>query len=399
MTTIPADSRRDAGSASANEPVGSVAIIGTRGYPSFYGGFETLVRKLAPFLADRGWDVTVYGRPGRTVDSPQYQRENIRTLATRGIESKSLSTLTFGATSILDASRRRPDVALVMNVANGYWLPILRWRRIPSVVNVDGIEWQRDKWSRLGKAVFERGAQLTARFGDILISDSKQIGAFWEENFGRSSVFIPYGGDLLDRELEPIAGLKRGGYALLVARFVPENTIGEFLDAADQIALRYPVVIVGSSGSGGPLEDRVRSLSASNRAVIWLGHLSDDRKLYSLWQNCGAYFHGHSVGGTNPALVQAMACGAPTIARDTIFNREVLQDAGLFVEPQPQRIASAVETLLTDASLQASLSSRAQARAGELYSWEAVCDAYRATISTAMACARRSGVLLPPKIT
>src|ERR1700753_1625066 len=115
MTTIPADSRRDARSASANEPVGSVAIIGTRGYPSFYGGFETLIRKLAPFLADRGWEVTVFGPPGRTVNSPQYQRENIRTLTTRGIESKSLSTLTFGATSILDASRRRPDVALVMN--------------------------------------------------------------------------------------------------------------------------------------------------------------------------------------------------------------------------------------------------------------------------------------------
>lgn len=398
MTRIPNDSRHEAGSVSANAPVGSVAIIGTRGYPSFYGGFETLVRKLAPYLADCGWEVTVYGRPGRTVDSPQYHRANIRTLTTMGIESKSLSTLTFGATSILDASRRRPDVALVMNVANGYWLPILRRRRIPSVVNVDGIEWQRDKWSGLGKVVFERGARLTAKFGDILISDSKQIGAFWEENFGRSSVFIPYGGDPPNSELEPMAGLRRRGYALLVARFVPENTVGEFLDAAEQIAQRRPVVIVGSSGNGGPLEDRVRSLSAANSAVTWLGHLADDRKLYSLWQNCGAYFHGHSVGGTNPALVQAMACGAPTIARDTVFNREVLQGAGLFVEPHPGHIASAVQNLLTDASLQASLSSQAKARAGESYSWKAVCDAYLAAISTAMAGGRRSGVELPSKI-
>ena len=172
-------------SASSKAPPGSVAIIGTRGYPSFYGGFETLVRKLAPFLADRGWQVTVYGRPHGTVISAQYQREDIRSLTTKGIESKSLSTLTFGATSILDASKRRPDVALVMNVANGYWLPMLRWRRIPSVVNVDGIEWQRDKWSKLGKAVFKLGAQLTARFGDILISDSREIGAFWQKTFNR----------------------------------------------------------------------------------------------------------------------------------------------------------------------------------------------------------------------
>ena len=383
MTTLPADSFRDAGNVGVNAPVGSVAIIGTRGYPSFYGGFETLVRKLAPFLADRGWQVTVYGRPGGAVDSAQYQRKPIRTLTTKGIESKSLSTLTFGATSILDASKRRPDVALVMNVANGYWLPMLWGRGIPSVVNVDGIEWQRDKWSKLGKAVFKLGAQLTARFGDLLISDSKQIGAFWEKNFDRSSVFIPYGGDLPDK-VEPMDGLERRGYVLLVARFVPENTVAEFLDAAERITQRYPLVIVGSSGSGGPLEARVRSLSASNSAVTWLGHLADDQKLYSLWQNCGAYFHGHSVGGTNPALVQAMACGAPIIARDTVFNREVLLDGGLFVEPHPQDIANAVEALLSHTSLQESLSSRAQARARTWYSWEAICTQYEAALHRAM---------------
>ena len=248
----------DEGSASSKAPPCSVAIIGTHGYPSFYGGSETLVRKLAPFLADRGWEVIVYGRPHSTVISAQDQRDNIRNLTTKGIESKSLSTLTFGATSILDASKRRPDVALVLNVGNGFWLPMLRWRQIPSVVNVDGIEWQRDKWSKLGKIVFKLGAQLTARFGDNLISDSREIGAFWQKTFNRSSIFIPYGGDLPNGDLAPVDGLTRRGYVLLVARLVPENTVAEFLDAAELIAQRYPVVVVGSSGSGGPLEDRVR---------------------------------------------------------------------------------------------------------------------------------------------
>jgi glycosyltransferase involved in cell wall biosynthesis len=375
---------RDEGIVSSKAPPRSVAIIGTRGYPSFYGGFETLVRKLAPFLADRGWQVTVYGHRHGTVISSHYQRENIRSLTTRGIESKSLSTLTFGATSMLDTSKRRPDVALVMNVANGYWLPMLRWRRVPSVVNVDGIEWQRDKWSKLGKAVFKLGAQFTARFGDILISDSRGIGAFWQKTFNRRSVFIPYGGDLPHGDLAPVDGLPRRGYVLLVARLVPENTVAEFLDAAERIAQRYPVVVVGSSGSGGPLEARVRSLSASNSAVTWLGHLADDCKLHSLWQNCGAYFHGHSVGGTNPALVQAMACGAPIIARDTVFNREVLQDAGLFAEPNFQGIADAVEALMADSMLQESLSSRAQIRAGEFYSWEAICTQYETVLYNAI---------------
>jgi hypothetical protein len=104
MTALPADSFRDAGNVGVKAPVGSVAIIGTRGYPSFYGGFQILGRKLPPFPADRGWQVTIYGRPCGAVDSAQYQRKPIRTLTAKDIESKSLSTLTFGATSILDAS-------------------------------------------------------------------------------------------------------------------------------------------------------------------------------------------------------------------------------------------------------------------------------------------------------
>ena len=117
----------------------SVVIIGTRGYPSYYGGFETAVRKLAPFLVDQGWDVTVYGRLGSTKDTdPEFDRR-VKTITTWGVETKSVSTLSYGLTASLDASRKRPDVALVMNVANGYFLPLLRARGIPTLVNVDGI--------------------------------------------------------------------------------------------------------------------------------------------------------------------------------------------------------------------------------------------------------------------
>jgi glycosyltransferase involved in cell wall biosynthesis len=271
-----------------------------------------------------------------------------------------------------------------MNVANGYWLPLLRARGIPSVVNVDGIEWKRAKWNALGKAVFKTGAKLTARFGDLLIADSEQIGAFWHVNFDRATTFIPYGGDVLTQRLEPVENLPMRKYVLFVARLVPENTVAEFLNAAERLAERYPVVVVGSAGSPGQLENWVRDLSESNTGVTWLGHLADDRKLYSLWQNCGVYFHGHSVGGTNPALVQAMACGAPTVARDTVFNREVLVDAGLFVEPHSDVIAEEVETLLSDPRLQESLSVRAQERAREAYSWEAVCTKYEAALIEAI---------------
>ena len=154
-----------------------VAIIGTRGYPSYYGGFETAVRHVAPALADAGWDVTVYGRPGQErADDPSLD-PRITRRTTRGLESRSLSTLTHGLSAVLDTIRRRPDVALVMNCANGYWLPLLKLAGISTVVNVDGIEWERAKWGRFAKAVFKTGARMTAWTADRLVFDADAIGA------------------------------------------------------------------------------------------------------------------------------------------------------------------------------------------------------------------------------
>jgi glycosyltransferase involved in cell wall biosynthesis len=367
----------------------SVSIIGTRGYPSYYGGFETAVRKLAPYLVEHGWDVTVYGRHGSTNDADLNRDLRVRSVVTRGVETKSLSTLSYGLTAVLDAFRRKPRVVLVMNVANGYWLPILKLRGIPTAVNVDGIEWDRAKWNVLAKSVFHLGARLTARFGDQMIYDAEAIGARWRDEFGVAGTFIPYGGDSREPlQIEP--GLIHRGYALLVARFVPENTVPEFVEAAATIAQSYPVVIVGSSGYGGELDDAVQQLASVNSNVRWLGHVSDDDRLLSLWQHAGAYFHGHSVGGTNPALVQAMACGAPIIARDTIYNREVLEDAGLLVSPNAPQIAATMISLLSDPLRQDDLSSRAERRAQSRYTWELVCAAYERTLSALIEEPRKS---------
>jgi glycosyltransferase involved in cell wall biosynthesis len=358
----------------------SVAIIGTRGYPSYYGGFETAVRKLAPFLADAGWDVSVYGRPGGTSDRDASIDPRINRITTRGIESKSLSTLSYGLTASLDAMRKKPDVALVMNVANGYFLPALKARGIPTLVNVDGIEWDRAKWGRAAKAVFKTGASLTARFGTELVCDSTEIAGRWARDFGRNGLFIPYGGDVPE-SIPTENGLTRRGYVLVVARFVPENTIGEFIEAAAMLSREQDVVIVGSSGYGGEVEDRVRRLAEENPRVIWLGHVSDDQRLLGLWQNCGAYFHGHSVGGTNPALVQAMACAAPIVARDTIYNREVLGTDGYFVEANPDAISSGLREVLNDPALQEKLSIEALARAKASYSWQSVNEKYETALA------------------
>lgn len=358
----------------------TVAILGTRGYPSFYGGFETAVRKLAPFLADQGWDVTVYGRPNAD-DHEGSADARINQVITKGINSQAFSTLTYGLTSALHAAFNKPDVVLVMNVANGFWLPLLKMRGIKTLVNVDGMEWERAKWGKLAKKVFLLGARLTARFADEIIVDAEAIGVRWAEEFKRQGIFIPYGGDIPEiQKLEP--GLTHRGYILLVARFVPENSIREFFESVPALAKKWPVVIVGSSGFAGELDILAADLDARYENVRWLGHLNDDLRLFSLWQNAGAYFHGHSVGGTNPALVQAMACGAPTVARDTVYNREVLEEAGVFVTASVPEIVSGISALMQDGARQGSLSAAAILRATESYSWISVCSKYQAALET-----------------
>lgn len=361
----------------------SVAIIGTRGYPSYYGGFETLIRRLAPCLVEKGWDVTVYSRPGATVPTDPARDRRVVVRNTIGFESRSLSTLSYGLTSCLDAAVKKPDVALVLNVANGFWLPALKSRGIPTVVNVDGIEWERAKWGKSAKKVFRTGASLTARYATRLVVDSLEIKRRWENDFHREGDFIPYGGDFV-APLPPVEGLTPKKYVLMVARFVPENTVVEFFEAAEVLSRDRDVVIVGSSGYGGELDEQVRALAHRNERITWMGHVSDDRKLFSLWQNAGAYFHGHSVGGTNPALVQAMACQAPIVARDTVYNREVLGDAGRFVAAEPSEIVTTVKDVIADSAGQQVMRDRALQRAYDYYTWEDVCQRYEESLLAAI---------------
>ncbi|WP_123025697.1 glycosyltransferase [Mycolicibacterium stellerae] len=352
----------------------TVAIIGTRGYPSYYGGFETAIRKLAPYLANQGWDVTVYGRRDATRPDDRDADSRVATRVTKGLETKSLSTLSYGFTSTLDTASRRPDVALVMNVANGYFLPLLKARGVPTLVNVDGVEWERAKWSPLARRVFRRGANFTAKWATDLVFDSLAIEKYWHDTFSVGGRFIPYGGDVPPALPVP-QGLAHRSYVLMVARLVPENSVPQFFQAIPAIAVNHPVVIVGSSGYGGEWDEAARKL-ANHPGVTWLGQVSNDDLLLALWQHAGVYFHGHSVGGTNPALVQAMAAGAPVLARDTVYNREVLGPEGEFVAADPAEIVETVHQLMADETKRDKAAEANIRRAKQHYSWTKVCADY-----------------------
>lgn len=360
----------------------SVAILGTRGYPSYYGGFETLVRRLAPYLAERGWEVGVYGRGGEIANVAPSE-VGVQSILTPGLNSTSLSTISYGFTASLHSAFRKPDVALVMNVANGYWLPFFRARHIPTVVNVDGVEWERDKWGRQARRVFFGGAKMTARLANELIFDSRAIARLWKDEFYRSGSFIPYGGDPVD-ELPLYDNLRSRKYVLFVARLVPENSVLEFFTACGKLSEDFQVVIVGSSGYGGKFDQLAYDLAAKYREVKWYGHVSNDTTLNSLWQHAGVYFHGHTVGGTNPSLVQAMACGSPVVAVDTAYNREVLGGAGLLVKPDADAIVDQVSALMRDQALQEKIALLARNRASLEYSWKAVCREYENILRSAI---------------
>lgn len=358
-----------------SKAVRKIAVIGSRGYPSFYGGFETAVRHVAPHLSNLGWEVTVYGRKASTSKPTDSTDMRIKSVVVPCIEKKSLSTLTSGLSSAVHSFFTKPDVALVLNVANGFWLPLLKLRGIKTVVNVDGLEWKREKWGLAAKSIFFLGAKMTAAFADTIICDAKVLQKHWGENFKRESVFIPYGG-IVQSQLPIPLDLPHRGYVLLVARFVPENTISEFFEAVPDLQQKYPVVLVGSSGYGGTFDDQARLLAETYTNVTWLGQVSDDELLHSLWQHSGSYFHGHSVGGTNPALVQAMSSGAPIIARDTVFNREVLGSSGVFTKPHRASIVNAIQEVMSNPELQKSISTLSIERAQDDYNWEKICSQY-----------------------
>jgi glycosyltransferase involved in cell wall biosynthesis len=355
-----------------------LAILGSRGFPSTYGGYETLVRHLAPYLVAAGHDVTVYCRT-RGREQRIWRIEDVRCIATAGYDSKSLSTLTFGMTATLDASLRRFDSILVLNIANGFWFPALRVARTPFAVNTDGIEWERGKWSRAGRTAFRLGARMTARFANALICDSHAMGAIWKQRFGCESAYIPYGAPVLEnvgRDRLDAVGLESKSYLLVVARLAPENNVELTLDALELLGDQAPrAVIVGSANFDSPIEARLEAMRAAGR-VSWLGHVDDQQLLTQLWAHCGVYVHGHSVGGTNPALLQALGAGAPTLALDTPFNAEVLPAAEDLYPRDAHVLAHRVRSVMTSPARQADMAHRGRAVVRDRYSWNGVCQAY-----------------------
>lgn len=324
-----------------------IALVGTRGVPARYGGFETCVEEVGRRLAERGHEVVVYCRPPAD-ESPEDQPVTylgMQLVHLPAWRRRALETPSHTARSLFHLRRHRPDVALVFNAANAPLLPLLVRTGVPVGTHVDGLEWKRTKWSGTGQRFYRAAEALAVRWSDALIADAQGIADYYTEDFGASTEQIAYGAPLVDPDdghrLEQI-GLDSRGYHLVVARFEPENHVDVIVDGYRRSSAGLPLVVVGSAPYSDQHTARIHELADSR--VRFLGGVWDQDLLDQLYAHCATYLHGHSVGGTNPSLLRAIGAGAPTLAFDVVFNREVLGEPGRYFDS-----ASAVSTLVEQA--------------------------------------------------
>lgn len=352
-----------------------IALIGTRGVPARYGGFETCVEEVGARLVERGHHVVAYCRVERRGVLGTHHRGVVR-VELPAIRARAAETLSHTALSVLDVvTRRRADVAFVFNAANAPLLPLLRVARIPVATHVDGVEWKRAKWSGAGARYYRAAESLAVRWSDALIADAQGIADYYTEEFQAPTEQISYGAPRIApgaARLEEL-GLERGGYHLVVARFEPENNVDMIVDGYTRSSARLPLVVVGAAPYAKDYTRAVREL-ADDR-VRFLGAIWDQELLDQLYANAMTYVHGHSVGGTNPSLLRAIGAGAPVAAYDVTFNAEVLADAGRYFRSAPD-VTALVEQAEADGE-QGAERYRARSRtAAARYDWDDVAAAY-----------------------
>ena len=357
----------------------SVLILGTRGLPAAHGGFETFAEQLSLFLVGRGWHVAVYCQHDvATVTRPPWvdiwkgvERINIQ-ISRKGPQA----SLEFDWHSIRDAARR-DGLCLVLGYNSAIFLPYLRMMGRTVVTNMDGVEWRRQKWNRPVRAWFWINEWIAAWTSHHLIADHPAIADHLATRRSRTAVsMITYGGVPVDSAaLEPLnrLGLARDRYFVSVARIEPENNILSIIEAFTRRPRGCKLVVLGTLDDRFPYHRAVKA--AVNHEVLLPGPIYDAESVRALRFHARAYMHGHTVGGTNPSLVEALWAGNAVIAHDNIFNRWTAGDAQFFFS-DVDGCDAMIETVLTDSARVTTARTAARHRAAETFEWRSVLEAY-----------------------
>jgi glycosyltransferase involved in cell wall biosynthesis len=363
----------------------TVRILGTHGVPAGYGGFETAAENVARFLVRQGWRVVVYcqvdGTGPITEDTWQGMERVLIPIKRDGW----LGTSHFDLLSIRHAMRHR-DICLTFGYNTAVFNIAQRLRRVPNVINMDGIEWSRARWGPMKQGILYANERVGCVVGNALIADHPEIAVYLRRRApAHKVVTITYGAETLTGASPDIPrsyGLEPGRYLTLIARPIPENSILEIVQGFSRRHRGHRLVVLGGyTPDTDPYHRSV--LEAASDEVSFVGGIYDPVQVQGLRFHSLGYLHGHTVGGTNPSLVEALGAANPVIAHDNPYNRWVAQGAALYFRSVDD-VDAAVTELTSSPELAARLGAAARERHAEEFTWEHVAGQYEELLLSLM---------------
>ena len=328
-----------------NNTITKVSIIGSVGIPAKYGGFETLVEYLTKNL-NKDIDFTVF------CSSKEYECQekihNGASLKYVPLKANGIQSIPYDIWSLLKVKRDN-KVVLILGVACGFFLPIYKiFTNKKIVLNVDGLEWKREKWGKLAKWYLKNSERIAVRYSDIIVADNKIIQEHVLESYGKNAELIEYGGDhvmpkLMSIETSANYSFTKTNYAFKVCRIEPENNIHMILESFSS-QTKYNIVIVGN-WKNSPYGLELIKKYDSFKHIHLLDPIYNQSILDELRSNCFMYVHGHSAGGTNPSLVEAMFLNIPILTFDVNYNRETTENKALGYFKNASDLNSIIENL------------------------------------------------------
>jgi glycosyltransferase involved in cell wall biosynthesis len=360
-----------------------IGILGTRGIPNRYGGFEQCAEYLALGLVKKGHRVWVYNAHNHEYQGKEWKGVEIIHCYDPEHKLGTVGQFIYDFNCINDARKRKYDVLLQLGYTSNsiwYW----RWPKYcKNVVNMDGLEWKRSKYSRKVQRFLKTAERWAALNGDLLIADSVGIQQYLKETYNKNSDFIAYGADVFEMPDEKVLApyqVKPFEYNMLIARMEPENNIETIIRGHIESGIGKPLLVIGKTEN--QFGTYLVNTYASNSNVLFLGGIYDAAVINNLRYFSNLYFHGHSVGGTNPSLLEAMGCNALIAAHDNVFNKAVLgNDAFYFTDPaQLAGIISSMEEKQQYASYLQNNINKIRSQ----YNWERIVNRYEEVLLKAI---------------
>lgn len=352
-----------------------VGIIGTRGIPNRYGGFEQLAEYLAVGLVEKGHTVTVYCGHDHPCQEKSYQGVELVQCKNPERHWGPAGQFIYDWHCVRDACKRGFDVLLFLGYTSssvwGRWYP----KDTAIVTNMDGLEWQRKKYNRLAQWFLRYAEKWAIQYSDYLVADSLAIQQYLSAKYKVESGYIAYGAEVikeLDTSVLLTYGLQAQGYMMLMARMEPENNIAMILEGFTTSNAHFKMLVVGNVYN--KYGQHLQAKYGGDKRIVFAGAVYDKVKLHTLKQRALLYFHGHSAGGTNPSLLEAMASGVAIAAHDNVFNRAVLEQNAFYFD-SPQVVTRLVESIPPPADLDTMIQQNLH-KVQQQYNWPLIIDQY-----------------------